>query len=228
MNKITKVVYFFLLFLITLSRFFLKEWALAIALLCLLAFSIPFFELRENRRQFYRGLRKLYVCVDIEGFIAAREALLKNALIVNTTAIPYTLLNAIEAYYKGDLVAAKNYLLTINPNSDYLFWKNAYLVMIELRSSERPIQEFDKGQALMQIRKVPSYFRTFAKGRLNLVNVVIEGATVESLECVRETFDCNLLIAEATELIASLHQDQRLKTYYFKSAKNLSKGLILS
>ncbi|GAB6108526.1 hypothetical protein [Fusibacter bizertensis] len=201
---------------------------MAIALLCLLAFSIPFFELRENRRQFYRSLRKLYVCVDMEGFIAAREALLKNALFSSTATIPYTLLNAIEAYYKGELVSAKNYLLKVNPSGDYLFWKCAYLMMLNLRLSDESIQSFDKKQASRLVGKVPKYFRAFAKSRLDLLNIVIEGATVESLVNVRETFGCNLLIAESADLIAVIHPDQRLKAYYFKSAQNLCKGLIFS
>lgn len=228
MNKITKLVFFFFLFVIAISRLFNGELMLSIALIGLLAFSVPFFDFRENKRQFYRGMRKLYICVDLQGFIASRESLLRNALFKKTVFVPFELLNAIESYYMGNIEQAREQLRETHAKGDYLFWRNAYLTMIEIRLSSQTTREQITVDLDLLVKKVPRHFNALAIERLELLHLISKGATIDKLELLRERFSSNLLVAESTQLIAELHQDQRLKEYYFKAALNIGKGLILS
>ena len=228
MNKITKIVFFTLLLCIALTRLLTGEWILALLLLILLVIAIPYFDKRENHRQFYRGLRKLYVCVDKVGFISARDSLLKNALFPKTTRVPYTLLGAIELYYMGHLVDARKELMTIQAKDDYLFWKSVYLIMIDNRLSQPSLQKSAVRECAVLLSKVPKPFKSIARSRLELMNVIVNDPTIETYEAIRATMPCNLLVAEVTDMMASIQDDERLSTYYYKAAKNIGKELILS
>lgn len=228
MNKITKLVFFFFLFVIAITRLFNEEWMLLIGLIGLLSFSAPFFDYRENKRQFYRGMRKLYICVDLQGFIDSRESMLRNALFKQTAFVPFKLLVGIEAYYKGNIEQAREQLSETHAKGDYLFWRNVYLTMIEIRLSSQTTLERNTESLELLVKKVPRSFKELAMDRLELLRLTSKGATIDKLEILRESFSSNLLVAESTQLIASLHQDQRLKAYYLKSALNIGKGLILN
>ena len=92
MNRLTKIIYFGILAIIAVVQLLEGNFLLAALLIGLIGLALPLYEKREAKRQFYRALRKLYVCVDLVAFKKEVENLEKHALIKGAIATPLKVL----------------------------------------------------------------------------------------------------------------------------------------
>lgn len=225
MNLYTKIAYFSFLALISMSQFFKGNYMLAAVLMLITCVAIPLFEKREAKRQFYRALRKLYVCVDLDSFIKERESLVKHTLFNRAIKTPLSLLTIIEAYYHGDRESLVGALLRLNKNVDYQFWIDSYLGLCD-------VTRIDSTTLRQHIAHVPSYYREIALQRIEVLELKRKlhddnEADTSEIDALRERVTVNLLVAELTQCLMLRAQNERIRNYYEKAVLNLSKGLTL-
>jgi hypothetical protein len=225
MNLYTKIAYFSLLAMISLSQFIKGNYTLAAVLLIITCVAMPLYEKREAKRQFYRALRKLYVCVDLDAFIKERERLVKHALFKSVIKTPLSLLKIIEAYYHGDRESLVGDLLRLNKNVDYQFWIDSYLGLCD-------VTRIDSTTLMHHIAHVPSYYREIAVQRIEVLELKRKlhddnEADTSEIDALRERVTFNLLVAELTQYLMMHAQNERIRNYYEKAVLNLSKGLML-
>jgi len=223
MNRYTKITYFILLALISVVQLLQGNYLLAFVLAIITGIALPLFEKREAKRQFYRAIKKLYVCVDLDAFIIEREHLVKHALIKSVVATPLNLLNSIEGYYNGQRETVARALSSMPPNVDYQFWIDSYIGLCDASQIE-PIKLGS------HLDKVPRYYLEIAVQRLDVLTLLRklhkDGASNTSeIEALRERVTFNLLIAELTQCLMVRAQNERIRKYYEQAVLNLSKGL---
>lgn len=225
MNRYSKIAYFSILALISLSQFLQGNYMLATLLTFITGVAIPFYERREAKRQFYLALRKLYVCVDLDAFIKERERLVMHALYKSACKTPLKLLTIIEAYYNGNRESLVSELLQLPQNTDYQFWIDCYIGLCEAERIEPTVLR-------QHLNRVPRYYREIALQRIDVLELKCklhddkEGDTSE-IEALREHVTFNLFVAELTHLLMVRAQNERIRNYYQKAVLNLSKGLTL-
>lgn len=238
MKRITKIIYFSLLFIIALIQLILGNTLLSICLFGLLAVAIQWFEKREARRQFYRALRKLYVCVDMRAYETEIEKLKKNRLIKRYSEANLLLLEAIALYYNGKRSEAKKILTSLDLKKDMSFWKYCYLLLIQLNYNSVDVSQMDTDKieksmsfynlALNDVKRVPLFFKEIAIQRIMVFDLMIKSnLELDEIEQLRDLVKYNLFIAELTNLMALYSKEERLKVYYEKGVINLSKGLTI-
>lgn len=225
MNRYTKIAYFSILALISLSQFVKGNYMLAAILFIITCVAMPLYEKREAKRQFYRALRKLYVCVDLDAFIKERERLVKHALFKSAIKIPLRLLTIIEVYYNGNRESLVDELLRLNKNVDYQFWIDCYLGLCEAT-------RIDSTMLRQHIDQVPSYYREIAAQRIEVLELKRKlyddnEADTSEIDALREHVTFNLLVAELTQCLMMRAQNERVRNYYEKAVLNLSKGLMI-
>ena len=223
MNRYTKITYFIFLALISVVQLLQGNYLLALVLAIITGIALPLFEKREAKRQFYRAIRKLYVCVDLDAFIIERENLVKYALIKSAVATPLNLLTGIEGYYNGQRETVARALSSMPPNVDYQFWIDSYIGLCDASQ----IEEVQLGSHL---DKVPRYYREIAVQRLEVLTLLRklykEGASNTSeIEALRERVTFNLLVAELTQCLMVRAQNERIRKYYEQAVLNICKGL---
>ncbi len=225
MNLYTKIAYFSVLALISISQFFKGNYMLAAVLTIITCVAIPLYEKREAKRQFYRALRKLYVCVDLDAFIKERERLVNHALFKSAIKTPLKLLTIIEAYYNGNRESLIGDLMHLDQETDYQFWIDSYLGLCEAKRIEPTVLR-------QHIDKVPSYYHEIAVQRIEVLELKrklyddTEAGTSE-IDALREYVTFNLLVAELTQCLMMRAQNERIRNYYEKAVLNLSKGLTI-
>jgi hypothetical protein len=225
MKRFTKIAYFSFLALISVSQFFQGNILLGAILTIMTCIAIPFYEKREAKRQFYRTLRKLYVCVDLNAFIKERDFLVKHALIKSVISMPLNLLNIIESYYRGERASIVPALSSLPRNVDYVFWIDSYLGLCD-------VSRVEPTNLRRLLDKVPSYYREIACQRIEVLELKrnlldINEADTGEIDKLREEVTCNLLIAELTQCLMVRAQNDRIRSYYEQAVLNLSKGLML-
>ena len=242
MNRVTKVVYFSILFIIAIAQLVIGNSILGLGLIILLIFAVQWFEKREARRYFYRALRKLYVCVDSHAYELEIEKLKRNRLIKKYSANSLQLLEAISLYYNGRRVEAKALMLQLEANHNFDFWKHCYLLLIQLnhdfdsyqnQGSGNNVETTSEVQSLFsklryEMKQVPSFFSEIAEQRLAVLELMRnENLDIDEIERIRDVVNYNLLIAELTKLMVIHASDERTRKYYQNGVINLSKGLII-
>lgn len=225
MNRYTKIAYFSILALISIVQFFQGNPLLAALLAIITGIAIPLYEKREAKRQFYRAMKKLYVCVDLDAFVKERELLVKHALIKGAISTPLRLLMIIEAYYNGQRDSLINALASMPQKTAYQFWIDSYIGLCD-------VSRIDPLQLGSPLDKVPRYYREMANQRLNVLVLMRKlsdqnDAVTSEIEALRERVTFNLLIAELTQCLMMRAQNARIRSYYEKAVLNLSKGLSL-
>lgn len=225
MNRYAKIAYFSILALISLSQFVKGNYMLAAVLSIVTCVAMPLYEKREAKRQFYRALRKLYVCVDLDAFIKERERLVKHVLFNSAVKTPLRLLTIIEAYYNGNRESLVGDLLHLNKNVDYQFWIDCYLGLCDAT-------RIDSSMLRQHIDRVPSYYREIAAQRIEVLELKRKlyddkEADTSEIDALRERVTFNLLVAELTQCLMMRAQNERIRNYYEKAVLNLSKGLTL-
>ncbi len=223
MNRLTKIVYFGVLVLISVVQLTQANYILAAILFVLTGFALPTYEKREAKRRFYRAIRKLYVCVDLNAFIKEREYLVEQALYKGAISTPLRLLTNIEAYYNGQRESVAIDLLSMPYDATYQYWIDCYISLCDVShiSQMKISSKFDQ---------VPRYYREIASQRfevLLLMQKLHYGSAVDTteIEALRECVTSNLLVAELTQCLRENTQNARIQNYYEKAALNLSKGL---
>lgn len=236
MNRITKVVYFGILFIVAIGQLVVGNPMLGLGLILLLGFAILWFEKREARRQFYRALRKLYICVDGHAYDSEMEKLKRDRLIKKYSATSLQLLEAISLYYHDRRDEAKKLLSEIEAVKDFAFWKQCYLLLIQLNHDLDMGKKMERSPELLSlyadicngVNQVPSFFREISKQRLAVLELMLkEDLEIVEIERMRDMVNCNLLMAELTKLMMIHASDERVRKYYQKGFVNLSKGLTL-
>jgi len=223
MNRYSKIVYFSILALIAIVQLIQGNQLLAMLLFVLTCFALPLYEKREVKRQFYRALKKLYVCVDLDAFIKEREKLVKHALFKRAILTPLSVLMSIEAYYRGQRDTVSFDLSRIPYNKTYQFWIDSYIGL----SDASQLVSLEIGR---QLNSVPRYYREIAVQRIEvllLMQKLSAGKLVDTIEieALRERLTANLLIAELTKCLSDHSEVERIQKYYKQAAINLSKGL---
>ncbi len=223
MNRLTKVIYFGVLAIVSAIQLLQGNTLLSAILFGLTCLALPFYEKREAKRHFYRALRKLYVCVDLDAFIKEREKLVTHALIKGSILKPLRVLTAIEAYYNGQRDSVVQDLASMPKIAAYQFWIDCYIGMCDTSR----ISQLQMGEHL---KSVPRYYREIAVQRfevLVLLDKLHVGNAVDTreIEALRERVTVNLLIAELTKCLSDHTQNERIRKYYEQAAINLSKGL---
>lgn len=225
MNRYTRIAYFSILALISLIQFLQGNYMLAMLLTLITGIAIPLYERREAKRQFYRALRKLYVCVDLDAFIKERERLVDYALLKSAVKAPFRLLTIMEAYYNGNRESIVDDLLRMPKNADYQFWIDCYIGLCETTRIEPTVLRKD-------LDKVPRYYREIAVQRIEVLvlkrRLYDDSETgTNEIEALREHVTFNLLVAELTQFLMVRAQNERIQNYYKKAVMNLSKGISL-
>lgn len=242
MNRITKVVYFSILFIVAIGQLVIGNSFLGLGLIVLLVLAVQWFEKREARRQFYRALRKLYVCVDSHAYGVEIEKLKRNRLIKKYSANSLQLLEAILFYYVGRRDEAKTLLLQIEDNHDFDFWKHCYLLLIQLNRDFDSYQDQRSGievestsevkplfaKIVNEVKQVPSFFSEIAEQRLAVLELMLkDNLEIDEIEHMRDSVNYNLLMAELTKIMVIHASNEHIKKYYQKGVINLSKGLTI-
>lgn len=240
MNRITKLVYFSILFIVAIVQLVIGNSILGLGLIVLLVFAVQWFEKREARRQFYRALRKLYVCVDSHAYGVEVEKLKRNRLIKKYSANSLQLLEAISLYYNGRRIEAKVLLLQLEDNHNFDFWKHCYLILIQLnlyfdsyQDSSIKVERPSEVQPLFvkienEVKRVPYFFKEIAKQRLDVLELMLrDDLNTDEIERLRDLVNYNLLMAELTKLMVIHASDERIRKYYQNGVINLSKGLTI-
>ena len=223
MNRLTKIVYFGILILISVVQLAQGNYILAAILFVLTGFALPTYEKREAKRRFYRAIRKLYVCVDLNAFIKEREYLVEQALFKGAISTPLRLLTNIEAYYNGQRESVAIDLSSMPFDATYQYWIDCYISLCDVSHVARM-------RISSQFNQVPRYYREIASQRfevLLLMQKLQEGCAVDTneIEALRERVTPNLLVAELTQCLGNNTQNARIQKYYEQAALNLSKGL---
>lgn len=218
MSKVKKAIFFGLLFLTAVLQLVSSQVIQGAVLLFIATLGLMIFEKREANRGFYKALTKLLGCADIAAFRREMEVMARNALIAKYVQEPLKLLKWIEAYYTCRGHELAEVLEKLHCRGDYAFWQLSYLCMLKREVS---LLNHAKSQKL----KVPSYFRAYANERIGILEAVMN-ETFESLDSLRSGLKGNLHIAEVTGFMADKTDASLIKTYYEKSAYNLSRGLI--
>ena len=221
MNRLTKWLYFSLLLAVALLQVFIGKVWLGLLLIALTVVGLWFFEKRELKRSFYRALRKLYVCADLDGFHQAAERMLKNALFRGWTVEANRLYKGISLYFEGDLDGARSELEQVHADDDFAYWQYLYLKKCDPHMPMPDLEVFE--------RQVPSYFKEIADQSLSVYRAIyVDALEVKALDVFRETIDYNLLMAEVLNVMSEKATSPRMAQYYEKASSNLSKQLKLS
>ncbi len=223
MSRLTKIIYFGVLAIVSAVQVLGGNPQLAAALFILIIFALPLYEKREAQRQFYRTLRKLYICVDLDAFRKEIENLEKHALIKRAVMPALEVLMRIEDYYKGnrdDLVYELGRLKKVDA---YAFWRDCYIGLCD-------VTQIECSQLRRALIRVPRHYRKIATERfevLELMQKIQSDDTVDTreIEALRERVTTNLLIAELTKCLRDHTQVDRIRKYYDQATINLSKGL---
>lgn len=218
MSRISKAIFFGLLFLTAISQLIFGTWQLGAFLIILLVVGLIVFEKREAKRSFYKALRKLFVCADHEAFLFEMNQMNKNAFIKKSTHDPYQLLKLIDSYYSDERFLLADRLKSHAFKRDYEFWRLNYLGMLT-----RDEKLFDS--LVTHQTQVPRYFSAFAYERISLLSALIS-EDLDAVNKCRAELTANLFIAELTYQLAVMSEDPKRIAYYKKSALNISKGLI--
>ena len=220
MNRLTKWIYFGLLLAGALLQILIGKLWLGLLLIILTVMGLWVFEKRELKRSFYRALRKLYVCADIDGFHQAAERMLKNALFRGWTVEANRLYKGISMYFEGDLKGARSELKRLNADDDYAYWQYLYLKKCDSDMSMPNLESY--------AHQVPRYFKEIADQSLSVYRAIyVDQLNVEELDVFRETIDYNLLMAEVLKVMSKKAVSPRMVEYYEKASSNLSKKLKL-
>ena len=220
MNRLTKWIYFGLLLAGALLQILIGKLWLGLLLIILTVMGLWVFEKRELKRSFYRALRKLYVCADIDGFHQAAERMLKNALFRGWTVEANRLYKGISMYFEGDLKGARSELKRLNADDDYAYWQYLYLKKCDPHMPMPDLEVFE--------RQVPRYFKEIADQSLSVYRAIhVDQLNVKELDVFRETINYNLLMAEVLKVMSEKAASPRMVEYYEKASSNLSKKLKL-
>lgn len=220
MNRLTKFIYFGLLSAIALLQIYIGGFLLGLGLLLLATFGMWVFEKRELKRLFYRALRKLYVCADLDGFSSGMLLLKKNAIFKRESDIPLKILEGIQAYYTENREEALRVFTSVDTHRDYAFWQWLYLGFLK--------SESDVQKANMYLEAIPSSFRQIAKQQLDVYRAIyVNNDAVEQLDALREHIEYNLLLAQLLKAMSEKSANSKLSDYYKKASENLGKKLVL-
>lgn len=221
MKKMTKAIFFGLLFLIVAIQFLNANYFLGIVLFSLNCYGLVVFEKRETIRLFYSAIEKLYICVDYDAFIFKYQFLERNRLMAFISSPTIMLLNAIGHYHSGNKARAATEINELSCQGHLLFWKNAYEAMLTQKDSY-----VENMEAL--IVDIPQKYVNLSRQRLGVLQLATRSKNdKERVSKLRTQVEAHLLIAELSLMMANLETDQRLKNYHLLVAKNLSKKCIL-
>ena len=221
MNRLTKWLYFGLLLAGALTQILIGELWLGFLLTALTVAGLYFFERRELKRSFYRALRKLYVCADLDGYQLTAEKMMKNALFKGWALEAYQLYKGISLYFEGDLDRARSELECVNADDDLAYWKYLYLKKCVPNMAMPDLESY--------AHQVPRYFKEISDQSLSVYRAIyIDRLAVKELDVFRETIDYNLLMAEVLKVMSEKATSPRMIQYYEKASLNLSKKLKLS
>ena len=220
MKRSTKWIYFVTLILLSLRHMILNSIVTGAILILFSIIALVIVERREKKRQFYTALRYLYVCTDKESFDKEMVRYQKSRLIRHYD-LQFELLSIFKAYYQGERSDLITKLNALDVQKDLLFWKLCYLCLLgEAHLDYRRIEPL--------IRDVPVFFRGIAEDRALVIRVMInEETTLEVADTLREQVNGNLLVAELTQYMCNLTENERLKQYYHQGMMNLSKDLVI-
>lgn len=220
MKRRTKWMYLLTLLIISLLQMAFNRPLVGLILMIFSLISFIVIEKREMRRQFYRCLRYLYVCTDIQAYREEVNRYKASRIVVNNDAY-LVFLNLLNRYYSGERVGLWDELNALNASKDLEFWKESYLW--QLQKELIRIQNMER-----MIRYVPSEFKGLAEDRWTIAKVLSQPKLTEAIiHELRETVGGNLMIAELTIELSKLADTPRLKQYYQHAAQNLSKNLSL-
>lgn len=221
MNRLTKWIYFGLLMVGALLQILIGKLWLGLLLIALTVVGLWFFEKRELKRSFYRALRKLYVCADLDGYQLTAEKMMKNALFKGRALEAYQLYKGISLYFEGDLDSARSELECVNADDDFAYWKYLYL--------KKCVPNLPMPDLESYAYQVPRYFKEISDQSLSVYRAIyVDGLDVKDLDVFRETIDYNLLMAEVLKVMSEKATSPRMVHYYEKASSNLSKKLKLS
>lgn len=178
-----------------------------LALIVFLFAALYLFEKREVKRGFESGVRRLYICVDFEGVMRSIEELKKNALFQPMTNEAVLTLEKLLAFYSE----GKQNVVSELKDDYYRFWSDQV--------------DFLSGQT-QTFSLEPAVYKQLNSLDLERVSVskCFMKDKIEESEKLRGEVSATLLIAELSLLCASITSEERLKQYYTKVAKNLTKG----
>ena len=217
MKKMTKAIFFGLLFLIVALQFMNANYFLGMVLFTLNCYGILIFEKRETTRLFYSAIEKLYICVDYDAFILKCQFLERNRLMPLVSSPTIMLLQAIGHYHGGNKARASTEMDQLVCKGHLLFWKNAYGAMLSQRDTD-----VENMEALIFL--VPPKYVNLSRQRLDVLKLIVRSKKdKDEVAKLRAQVEAHLLIAELSLMMAELETDQRLKNYHLLVSKNLSK-----
>ena len=221
MKKMTKAIFFGLLFLIAVLEFLSANYFFGIVLFFLNGFGMVIFEKREATRQFYSAIEKLYFCVDYDMFMTKVQFLERNALVPQVAKPTVQLLVAIGQYHSGKKEQANAVMRQLTLKGHLNFWKNAYEAMATQKN-------ICVQNACVSIVAVPKRHLNIARQRLDVLKLTTEPKIdKDAISKLRAEVEAHILVAELSYTLAGLESDQRLVDYHLLVAKNLSKKCIL-